>query len=98
MKDDLASEVLKGKSAPPTNKASGALLRSVSKRRLIIGPPAKSKGGGTNAGMIRFDTDADAGAPADKRLGQVHEITDDRAKLLRTDFKGLAERLGLQVR
>lgn len=76
--------------------ASKTMIRNTGTRRVILGAPPKSKGGGS---MVRFDTAADAGIPAAKRLGQVHELEGERAKGLVTSkvFMAMKDRLGLQV-
>lgn len=75
---------------------SKTMIRNTGSRRVILGAPAKSKGGGA---MVRFDTAADAGVKADKRLGQVHELEGDRAKSVVGSrvFQAMKDRLGLQV-
>lgn len=73
-------------------------LRATGKNRVVVGPPARSLkvDGGK---MIRFDTPADEGVPAGQRLGVVHQVTGDHARLLRDSkvLKAVGAKLGLQV-
>lgn len=77
-------------------KTASITVRNAGSRRVILGPPPKSKGGGS---LIAFDTEADAAVPAGKRLGQVHTIEGERAEQLRGSkvFAAVKDRLQLQV-
>lgn len=77
------------------------ILRATGSRRVVVGPLPRSvraemKGGGE---MIRFDTPADEGVPAGQRLGSVHQVTGEHARLLRDSkvLKAVGAKLGLQV-
>jgi hypothetical protein len=65
-------------------------------RRVIIGPPPASKGGGK---AVRFDTSADDKVPADKRLGRVHVLKDGDAERVRASkvVQAVKDRLELRI-
>lgn len=73
-------------------------LHNTGTNRVIIGPPAKSKGGKARD-AIRFDAKNDTKVPDGKRLGQVHTIEGERAEALRKSpvVKAVADRLGLKA-
>ena len=66
-------------------------------RRVILGPPAKSKGG--TGKLVCFDTQADKDVPNAKRLGQSHTLTGADAERVRASktVAAMKDRLGLKV-
>lgn len=65
-------------------------------RRVIIGAPAKSKGGGS---LVKLDTAADSVVAAGKRFGQTHVIEGASAEAIRSSktVEAMAAKLGVKV-
>jgi hypothetical protein len=82
-------------SSTPSASSTRAISNTGS-RRVVVGPPAKSKGGGA---MLKFDTSADAGVPASKRIGSTHKLEGTAAKGVRESkvVAALKDRLGLRM-
>ncbi len=76
--------------------AQSLLVSNTGTRRVILGAPPKSKGGGK---ILKFDTPADSGVPADKRIGNVHTLTGADAERVRSSkvFEAVKDRLSLRV-
>jgi hypothetical protein len=81
-------------SSPAADKLT---LRNTGTRRVVLGPPAKSKSG--SRAVTVLGTSDDAGVPADKRRDQVVVLEGEAAKALRdsTVFAAVKDRLGLQA-
>jgi Zn-dependent M28 family amino/carboxypeptidase len=74
-------------------------IRNTGTRRVVIGPPAKSKRDASAAALIKFDTDADEAVPKDKRIGTTRELTGAAATAVRGSktVQAMGERLGLRM-
>lgn len=83
--------------ATPTTSTDKLTVRNTGSRRVVLGPPAKSKSG--SRAVTVLGTSDDAMVPAGKRRDQVIILEGDAAKRLRdsTVFAAVKDRLGLQA-
>ena len=67
-------------------------------RRIVIGPPPKSKGG-QRAMALAFDTKDDSLVDKAKRLGTAHLVEGERAESIKSNkvVAALAPKLGLRL-